>query len=151
LGTFNFLYSTVSPLQITNRSADVCRTCVTRDCINGRWDEQDNLIQQGCQLELYVPQLKSNMDCTLCLDCAKACPHDNVALVTRPPGDEVCSQSWHNRLDLALVAVIAACVWLVYAFSMTPPVYQLEQWLAVTLDFDQELFVLGLIFFVGAL
>jgi ferredoxin len=150
LGTFNFLYSTVSPLQITNRSMDVCRTCVGHDCINGRWDAHDNLIQQGCQLELYVPTIQSNMDCTLCLDCAKACPHDNVALVTRPAGDELFRQSWPNRLDLALLAVIAACAGLVNAFAMTPPVYALEQWLAVTLNTDQEVFVLAPIFFVGA-
>lgn len=151
LGTFNFLYSTTSPLQITNRSMDVCRDCVGHDCINGRWDENDNLIQQGCQLELYVPTLKSNMDCTLCLDCAKACPHDNVALVTRPPGDELFRQNWPNRLDLALLAVIAASVGLVNAFAMTPPVYALEQWLAITLNTDNELFVLGPIFLTGSL
>lgn len=150
LGTFNFLYSTVSPLQITNRSMDVCRDCVGHDCINGHWDANDKLIQQGCQLELYVPTMKSNLDCTLCLDCAKACPHDNVALVTRPPGDELFRQSWPNRLDLALLAVIAACVGLVNAFAMTPPVYALEQWLAITLNTDNELFVLGPIFLVGA-
>jgi polyferredoxin len=150
LGTFNFLYSTVSPLQITNKSMDVCRTCVGHDCINGRWDAQDKLIQQGCQLELYVPRIESNLDCTLCLDCAKACPHDNVALVTRPPGDELFRQSWPNRLDLALLAVIAACVGLVNAFAMTPPVYGLEQWLAVTLNTDQEILPLGLIFISGA-
>jgi ferredoxin len=150
LGTFNFLYSTVSPLQITNRSMDVCNSCVGHDCINGHWDAQDKLIQQGCQLELYVPQLKSNLDCTLCLDCAKACPHDNVALVTRPPGDELFRQSWPNRLDLALLAVIAACVGLVNAFAMTPPVYELEQWLAVALNTDREVIVLGLVFLTGA-
>jgi ferredoxin len=150
LGTFNFLYSTVSPLQITNRSMDVCRDCVGHDCINGRWDANDKLIQQGCQLELYVPTLKSNLDCTLCLDCAKACPHDNVALVTRPPGDELFRQSWPNRLDLALLPVIAACSGLVNAFAMTPPVYGLEQWLAVTLNTDREVFVLGPIFLLGA-
>jgi hypothetical protein len=84
------------------------------------------------------------------LDCAKACPHDNVALVTRPPGDELFRQSWPNRLDLALLAVIAACVGLVNAFAMTPPVYILEQWLAITLNTDNELLVLGPIFLLGA-
>jgi Fe-S-cluster-containing hydrogenase component 2 len=150
LGTFNFLYSTTSPLQITNRSMEVCRDCESHDCINGRWDENDKLVQQGCQLELYVPTIKTNHDCTLCLDCAKACPYDNVALVTRPPGDELFRQSWPNRLDLALLAVIAACVGLVNAFAMTPPVYELEQWLAITLNTDEEVFVLGPIFLVGS-
>ena len=150
LGTFNFLYSTVSPLQITNRSQDVCRDCVGHDCINGHWDAHDNLLQQGCQLELYVPTINSNLDCTLCLDCAKACPHDNVALVTRPPGDELFRQSWPNRLDLALLAVIAACAGLVNAFAMTPPVYALEHWMAVTFNTDREVLILGPIFLIGA-
>ncbi|NJN82916.1 MAG: 4Fe-4S binding protein, partial [Caldilineaceae bacterium] len=74
LGSFNFLYSTASPLQISARSQQVCRDCVGHECING------SATQQGCQLELYVPTLQSNLNCTMCLDCAKACPHDNVAL-----------------------------------------------------------------------
>ncbi len=151
LGTFNFLYSTVSPLQITSASQDVCRTCVGKECINGRWDAQDNLIQQGCQLELYVPRIQSNLDCTLCLDCAKACPHDNVALVRRPPGDELFRQNWPNRLDLALLAILLTFAALVNAFAMTPPVYRLEQWLSDLLNTDQEAVVLGLIFGVGVL
>jgi len=150
LGTFNFLYSTTSPFQITNKSMDVCHNCVGHDCINGRWDENDKLIQQGCQLELYVPTLNSNMDCTLCLDCAKACPHDNVALVSRPPGDELFRQAWPNRIDLALLTVIAACLGLVNAFAMTPPVYSLEQWMANLFHTTHEVFVLVPIFLVGA-
>jgi polyferredoxin len=155
LGTFNFLYSTASPLQITTRSHDVCRTCVGKECINGRWDDNDphaiRLVQQGCQLELYVPQIKSNLDCTLCLDCAKACPHDNVALVSRAPGEELLRQSWPRRLDLALLAVLICAAGLVNAFAMTPPVYRLEEWLADLLHTREEAIVLGLIFVVGAI
>ena len=151
LGTFNFLYATVSPLQITTADPDVCRTCVGKECINGRWDAHDNLLQQGCQLELYVPRIQSNLDCTLCLDCAKACPHDNVALVTRPPGDELFRQSWPHRLDLALLAILMTFAGLVNAFAMTPPVYQLEEWLAERLNTDREAIVLGLVFAVGVL
>jgi hypothetical protein len=149
LGTFNFLYSTVSPFQIASRNLDTCRTCPGKECINGRWDSHDILLQQGCQLELYVPTLKSNLDCTLCLDCAKACPYDNVALAARPPGDELFRQSWPHRLDLALLAVLAACAGLVNAFAMTPPVYALEQGLARWLRTNQEWVVLGLLFLVG--
>jgi ferredoxin len=150
LGSFNFLYSTVSPFQISSRSLETCRTCPGKECINGRWDSHDNLLQQGCQLELYVPTLKSNLDCTFCLDCAKACPYDNVALARRLPGDELFRQSWPHRLDLALLAILAACAGLVNAFAMTPPVYALEQGLARLLNTQQEWPVLGLVFLVGA-
>ncbi len=37
----------------------------------------------GCGTELFAPFVKSNMDCMMCLDCARACPHDNVGLMAR--------------------------------------------------------------------
>jgi ferredoxin len=145
LGTFNFLYSTVSPLQITTRSAQTCRDCVGHECING------SATQQGCQLELFVPQIQSNLDCTFCLDCAKACPYDNVALAVRPPGDELFRQTWPHRIDLALLALLAAFLGLLNAFAMTPPVYQLEVELANWLNTRSEALVLGLIYVVAVL
>jgi ferredoxin len=140
LGTFNFLYSTVSPLQISAKNQQTCRDCQGHECING------SATQQGCQLELFVPTLKSNLDCTLCLDCVKACPYDNVALTARPPGDELFRQSWPHRLDLALLALFAAFMGLTNAFAMTPPVYALERRLAGWLNTQNEAFLLGLVF-----
>lgn len=151
LGTFNFVYSTTSPLQITNRNAQTCRDCVGKDCINGRFAPSGTLIQQGCQLELYVPTLQSNLNCTLCLDCAKACPHDNVALTVRPPGDELFRQTWPRRLDLALLAIFAAFAGLVNAFAMTPPFYALAENLARLLGTTQEVLILALVFLVGTI
>ncbi len=144
LGTFNFLYSSTSPTQISARSTDVCRSCVGHDCING------SATQQGCQLELYVPTLKSNLDCTLCLDCAKACPHDNVVWTVRTPVAELFSRTWPRRLDLALLAVIACFVGFLNAYAMTPPIYALEIEMASLLNLQSEAGVLGLIYLAGA-
>jgi polyferredoxin len=143
LGTFNFLYSTVSPLHITARNLQTCRDCPGRECING------SATQQGCQLELFVPTMRGNLDCTFCLDCVKACPYDNVALAARPPGDELFRQNWPHRLDLALLAVLAASLATLNAFGMTPPVYRLEMQLAQWLQTSSEAFVLGLIYLVS--
>ncbi len=145
LGTFNFLYSTASPSQITVQSVQTCRDCVGHECING------SPTQQGCQLELYVPTLATNMDCTLCLDCAKACPHDNVALVTRSYGSELVRQTWLHRLDLALLAILVAFMALINAFAMTPPAYSLEIKMASLLNTESEAIVLGIIYVVGVL
>ena len=143
LGTFNFLDSTVSPLQITSRNMNVCHDCKGKECLNG------SATQQGCQLELFVPTINSNLDCTFCLDCAKACPYENVALTTRPPGDELFKQSWPHRIDLALLAILAAILGLVNAFGMTPPVYALEVWLANLTGMQSEALILGLIYVGG--
>ena len=81
----------------------------------------------------------------LLLDCVKACPYDNVALAVRPPGNELFRQSWPRRLDLALLAILAAFMALTNAFAMTPPVYGLETQLAAWLHTRSEAIVLGLI------
>ena len=38
IGQFNFVASTVSPLEVKVRDLDVCTRCGTKDCIRGRRD-----------------------------------------------------------------------------------------------------------------
>jgi ferredoxin len=151
LGTFNFVYSTLSPLQITPRNLDTCRTCVGKECINGSYQEKPIiLIDQigtaetptnshtngptgvlGCGTLLFVPQIKSNFDCTLCLDCVRACPHENVALKLRTPGAELIDeQALPRRRDISFLLIILAFMGVLNAFGMVPPVYNLMQGIA---------------------
>ncbi len=147
LGTFNMVGSTMSPTQITVASVDVCRTCVGKECVNGASDANGRARMLGCGTELFVPQVKSNLDCTLCLDCARACPHDNVALAIRPPLFELRRNgAWPRRWDVALLVWLFAFAGLSNAFGMTPPVYALETWLAGALGIRSEGPVLLLIF-----
>lgn len=141
LGTFNFAGSTISPLQITVRNADVCRTCEGKECING------SAQVSGCGTELFPPQMTSNMDCVLCLDCARACPYDNVALAARSPLREISAPAaWPRRWDLNLLIVIFAFVALSNAFGMVAPVYELEQQLMILLGTQNEGVILALLF-----
>ena len=91
VGQFNFIASTLSPLEVRVRDRDVCRTCTTVDCIKGRRDDRDRMVvtQRGCELALFLPSKVGNLDCTFCLDCVHACPHDNAAIGFRVPGDEL--------------------------------------------------------------
>jgi hypothetical protein len=74
IGQFHFVNSLVSPLEVKVRDARVCGSCSTYDCIRG------NSVQRGCELHLFQPKKTGNFDCTFCLDCVHACPHDNVAI-----------------------------------------------------------------------
>src|SRR6185295_18068394 len=58
LGQFNFVASTVSPLEVTVRDADACARCKTHDCIRGTRDPADPsiVLQQGCELGLFLPK-----------------------------------------------------------------------------------------------
>lgn len=139
LGSFNFVNASVSPTQVTARDPEVCRTCHGKECVNG----SDQTL--GCGTRLFVPQVKSNMDCVYCLDCARACPHDNVALAVRLPAQELARGTWPRRWDLAFLALVLAFTAVSNAFGMVPPVYVVEKWLAGWLNTDNEGLVLLLI------
>lgn len=147
LGTFNFASSTISPTQITVRSADTCHTCVGKECVNGSVNANGSVDVLGCGTELFAPQISSNMDCVFCLDCARACPYDNVALAVRNPLREATTMgAWPRRWDLNLLVLIYAFAGVGNAFGMVPPVYALENQLSLWLNTDNEGLILLIIF-----
>jgi hypothetical protein len=157
IGQFNFVASTVSPLEVKVRDQQVCSACVTKDCIRGVRKQVPELvvIQRGCELALYQPRKTGNLDCTFCLDCVQACPHDNVGILSRLPADELTVDPLRSglgfisrRKDLAALALVFCFGALLNAFGMVRPVYVFESWLAGVLGVNHEAPVLALIFFL---
>ncbi len=90
IGQFNFVASTLSPFEVKVREQDVCTRCHTKDCIRGRREPVSDLVTiRGCELALFQPSKVGNMDCTFCLDCVHACPHDNIGILSRLPASEL--------------------------------------------------------------
>jgi cytochrome c oxidase assembly factor CtaG/ferredoxin len=83
IGQYQFIQSLISPVEVGVRSLAVCGTCQTHDCLRG------NNERRGCELQLFQPRKESNMDCTFCLDCVHACPHENVSLLASFPGSQL--------------------------------------------------------------
>jgi ferredoxin len=155
LGQFNFVASTISPLEIKVRDQEVCTNCMTKDCIRGRREPGPDLVvvQRGCELALFQPLKAGNMDCTFCLDCVHACPHDNVGILSRMPASELMTDPMRSgigffsrRKDLAALAIVFTFGALLNAFGMVSPVYVVERWLAGLLHVGHEAPVLGVIF-----
>jgi ferredoxin len=154
IGQFNFVASTLSPFEVKVRKPDVCATCHTKDCIRGRREPVSDLVTiRGCELALFQPSKVGNMDCTFCLDCVHACPHDNIGILSRMPGDELVTDPlrsgigyFSRRKDLAALAVVFTFGALLNAFGMVSPVYAVESWLGKMLHLSHEAPVLGLVF-----
>lgn len=155
LGQFNFAASLLSPLEVRVRDQNVCTSCNTKDCIRGQRDTVSGLvtIQRGCELALFQPLKAGNMDCTFCLDCVHACPHDNVGIMSRIPADELMNDPkrsgiglFSRRKDLAALAIVFTFGALLNAFGMVSPVYIVEKWLAGLMHVSHEAPVLGVIF-----
>jgi ferredoxin len=155
IGQFSFVASTVSPLELKVRQPETCRTCHTVDCIKGRRAENEpaRVTRRGCELSLFLPAKVGNMDCTFCLDCVQACPHDNVALATRVPALELVDArrrsgiGWlTRRRDAAALAVAFVFGGVINALGMTAPARAMEQSLAQILGARSEGPVLGALF-----
>lgn len=112
IGQFQFMASLVSPLEVKVRAADVCASCKTHDCLRG------NETHRGCEMALYLPKKTGNMDCTFCLDCVRACPHDNIGIHSAPPKAEL--GRFANRTDITVLALIFVFAAFANAAVMTP-------------------------------
>ncbi len=153
IGQFNFIASTVSPLEVKVRDPGICTSCTTLDCIRGTRNAEHDVIQRGCELALFQPKKEGNLDCTFCLDCVHACPHDNVGILTRLPASELWSDRRRSgvgllskRKDLAVLTLVFTFGALLNAFGMVSPVYAVQTWLAGLLGTTNETPVLGTLF-----
>jgi cytochrome c oxidase assembly factor CtaG/ferredoxin len=140
IGQFHFVQSTVSPLTIAARQTEVCRACTTADCVRG------TATLPGCELELFVPEKRGNLDCTLCLDCVRACPHDNVGLLAVAPGAELTVDAPRSSLrrlserpDVAALALVCVFGAFANAAGMLAPVLEVEAALAARLGLASPL------------
>jgi hypothetical protein len=159
IGQFNFVASTMSPLEVAVRDPQRCASCATRDCIKGTPAPSANgrvslpVVQRGCELALYQPRKVGNVDCTFCLDCVHACPHDNVGLIARLPGAELGEDpqrsgigKFSQRRDLAALVTVFTFGALLNAFGMVSPVYALQAWLSRVLGTTHRAPILGVLF-----
>ncbi len=152
IGQFNFVQSLISPFEIKVRDRVACAACETKDCIRGRADIP------GCELHLYQPRKSSNMDCTFCLDCIHACPHDNVGIIVGPPGKALWHDSFRSgigrfgkRPDLAALIVVLVFGAFVNAAGMVAPVLDWRDQVTSLFRPASPLLVTSLAFIVGLL
>jgi ferredoxin len=150
LGQFNFFGALNSPAEIKIREAQTCVACQTKDCIAG--NKQTG--QRGCELWLFQEKKVGNMDCTFCLDCVYACPHDNIGLIARVPTAELWQDPrrsglgyFSQRWDLVALLIVLIFGAYLNAFAMITPVYALQQnistWLNISMEWPSLLIIFG--------
>jgi ferredoxin len=134
------------------RSGKVCQSCQTHDCIRG------NARARGCELYLFQPKKAGSLDCTFCLDCVKACPHDNVALLPTVPASTLISDPYRSSLgrlskrsDLAVLALLIVFGAFVNAAGMIGPVMAWEHGWHARLGPRSMPIVVGAFVIAGAL
>jgi cytochrome c oxidase assembly factor CtaG len=134
IGQFHFVHALVSPLEVRVRDAGRCATCTTKDCLRGRAGVP------GCELGLFLPRKAGSMDCTFCLDCIHACPHDNVGVLAAAPGADLLRDPHRSgvgrlsrRYDLAALVLVLVFAAFANAAGMVAPVVELQHRLVACL------------------
>lgn len=82
IGRISGLYALFAPVEVRARDPRRCRTCADKACRNGGEGEP-------CPTFQYLGTMEQNTYCVACLECAKSCRHDNVALRLRPWGADL--------------------------------------------------------------
>jgi cytochrome c oxidase assembly factor CtaG len=150
IGQFNFVQSLVSPFEVGVHDPDLCATCRTHDCIRGRGQTP------GCAMDLFQPRKSSNMDCTFCLDCVHACPHQNVGIMAVVPGKDLWSDPvrsgvgrFGKRADLAVLVLVLVFGAFLNAAGMAGPVVEWQERMRTVLGNCSALMVTSLYYLLG--
>jgi cytochrome c oxidase assembly factor CtaG len=150
IGQFQFVSSLVSPLEVKVREPDICAGCKTHDCLRG------NERQRGCEMDLYLPRKSGNFDCTFCLDCVRACPHDNVGVMAVPAGLDIVRDPqrasvgrFSRRSDIAALALVFVFAAFANAAMMVGPISDWRDRLATRLDLGSTVPITSVLFFIA--
>jgi ferredoxin len=111
IGQFQFVASLVSPLEVKVREPGVCASCKSHDCLRG------NTHHRGCEMDLHVPRKSGNLDCTFCLDCVRACPHDNIGVMAVAPGLDIVRDPQRSSIGRLARRTDIAALGLVFVFA----------------------------------
>ncbi len=147
LGQLHGAIAEAAPVEVGVRDAEICERCTTMECIRGApavapapaatlalpvlATPRSATRIPGCEMHLAQPRKRGNLDCTFCMDCAHACPHDNVDLVDRRTVEDLADDPQRSgvgrisrRLDLAMLAAVLVFGAFANALGMTEPLVE---------------------------
>lgn len=87
LGGVSGNYSMLSSLSIEAKDKMVCASCKTKACYFGSGSSKP------CPYYNIIPTKTGMRNCTLCAECIKSCPHDNIAVRVRNFASELWSHT----------------------------------------------------------
>ena len=108
------IYSMTSAVELRAKSRGRCESCTTKECIKGTEGSY------ACPWFEYPGEMDRNNYCTMCLECDRSCPHENVGMSVRPPGQDL----WRtNRrvFDEVILAVGLIGVMASHTIATTQP------------------------------
>ncbi len=113
VGRVSGLYAMFAPVELRATSADVCASCKTKDCYTG------TETTTNCPTSLFPSKIQENTYCTMCTECVRSCPHDNLTFNLRPFGADL-ERKKRFKWDEAILALVLLSLTSFHGLTMTP-------------------------------
>jgi ferredoxin len=94
IGGFSGMYAKAAPVEVQVIDKDVCKNHTDKSCY------------RACPWGIYPVAMRDASACGLCMECLRACPHDNLALNLRPYGTDLGKPLRASHLDEPLLALV---------------------------------------------
>jgi len=114
VGRVSGQYAMMGMVELRRRDPEQCKRCETKDCYHGR--EGHGL---PCPTHEFMGAMNENQYCTLCTECVKSCPHDNIGLNVRSSGADVLYPH-RSKPDEAYMAILVFIVSAFHGAAMIP-------------------------------
>lgn len=124
VGRISGLYALFSPVELRAVSHDVCAICTGKECYTG------TETTTPCPTSLFPSKLEENTYCTLCTECVRSCPHDNLEINFRPLAKDL-FQKLKFQWDEAVLAIILLSLTSFHGLTMTPQWWEMNKFLRV--------------------
>jgi ferredoxin len=108
------LYSMLAPVELRAASGETCRADKTKACYRGSEHSY------GCPMFEFPQVMDRNTYCTLCMECVKGCPMDNMALRARPFGADLWASAKRQFDEAYLAAAMLGVATVVTAAMIAP-------------------------------
>jgi ferredoxin len=122
IGRICGIYSMSSPLELRKINTETCRSCLGKDCYTG------NDRGYPCPTNQLMEKMDANTYCTLCTECIKSCPHENISLNIRSFGADLLHFG-KARHDEAIMALVMLSLSSFHGLTMTPIWVDFTDWI----------------------
>lgn len=144
VGRVSGQYALMGMVELRRRDEATCRACATKDCYHGS--------ERGypCPTHEFMGAMNENQYCTLCTECVKSCPHDNIALRVRSSGADILYPH-RSKIDEAYLAILVFIVSAFHGAAMIPLWMEWEDRLrGGIIDLQAAIFGADLLGFAGS-
>lgn len=139
VGRVSGLYALFAPVELRAKDKEICRNhCQSHDCFQG------NERGKPCPTFQFLGTMGDNTYCTLCTECLRTCPKNNVAINVRPFARDLLNIQ-RPRFDEAALAVIMLTMTSFHGLTMIPQWFDMTDTIQINLGISYTwAFTLGM-------